>query len=70
MCYCYLIFYFSMPLPGRDFSMSDMTSMMTSSDALTLTPEPSQATLTPTPSFDMDSPPMPAPRRGRRGAHE
>jgi len=62
--------HFSMPLPGRDFSMSDMTSMMTSSDALTLTPEPSQATLTPTPSFDMDSPPMPAPRRGRRGAHE
>jgi len=62
---------FSMPVPGRDFSMSDMTSMMTSSDALTLTPEPpSQATLTPTPSFELDSPPVPSPRRKRGGGTE
>ena len=60
-----------MPVPGRDFSMSDMTSMMTSSDALTLTPEPpSQATLTPTPSFELDSPPVPSPRRKRGGGTE
>ncbi len=65
-----------MPAPGRDFSISDMTSMMTSSEALTLseamtmTPEPSQATLTPTPSFELDSPPVPSPRRKRGGPYE
>jgi len=59
---------FRMPLPGRDFSVSDMTSMMTSTEALTLTPEPpSQATLTPTPSFELDSPPVPSPRRKKGG---
>jgi hypothetical protein len=68
--------YYRMPAPGRDFSISDMTSMMTSSEALTLseamtmTPEPSQATLTPTPSFDLDSPPIPSPRRKRGGPYE
>jgi len=60
---------FSMPQPGRDFSMSDMTSMVTtdftSDDAMTMTPEPSQATLTPTQSFELDSPPVPSPRRKR-----
>merc|ERR1712110_213371 len=49
-------------IPGRDLSISD--SLVTSSEALTLTPEPSQATLTPpaTPSLDtIDSPPVPSP---------
>jgi len=53
-------------MPGRDFSISE--SLMTSSEALTLTPEPalSQGTLTPTPSFDLDmSPPVPSPRKKR-----
>jgi len=54
---------FSMPVPGLDYSVSDMTSMM-SNEAMTVTPEPSsQATLTPTPSFDLDSPPLPQPRK-------
>merc|ERR1712111_203932 len=44
-------------LPARDFSMSE--SIVTSSEALTLTPEPHQGlTLSPTP----DSPPVPQPR--------
>jgi len=53
-------------MPGRDFSISE--SLMTSSEALTLTPEPalSQGTLTPTPSFDLEmSPPVPSPRKKR-----
>ena len=32
---------------------------------MTMTPEPSQATLTPTQSFELDSPPVPSPRRKR-----
>jgi len=45
-------------LPARDFSMSE--SIVTSSEALTLTPEPHQGlTLSPTP----DSPPVPQPRK-------
>jgi len=53
-------------MPGREFSISE--SLMTSSEALTLTPEPtaSQGTLTPTPSFDLEmSPPVPSPRKKR-----
>ena len=60
-----------MPQAGRDYSVSDMSTVM-STEALTLTPEPSQATLTPTPSFDLDSPsphqphpPVASPRRKR-----
>jgi len=48
-------------IPGRDMSISE--SLVTSSEALTLSPEPSQATLTPTPSLDIESPPVPSPRR-------
>lgn len=62
-----------MPQAGRDYSVSDMTSVI-STEALTLTPEPphSQATLTPTPSLDQDlpptlTPPRPSPRRNKRG---
>lgn len=62
---------FRMPQAGRDYSVSDMSTVM-STEALTLTPEPSQATLTPTPSFDLDSPsphqphpPVASPRRKR-----
>merc|ERR1712117_935814 len=43
-------------LPARDFSISE--SLVTSSEALTLTPEPGSV-LTPTP----ESPPVPQPRR-------
>jgi len=53
-------------MPGREFSISE--SLMTSSEALTLTPEPalSQGTLTPDPSFDLEmSPPVPSPRKKR-----
>merc|ERR1719168_168690 len=48
-------------IPGRDMSISE--SLVTSSEALTLSPEPSQATPTPTPSLDIESPPVPSPRR-------
>jgi len=48
-------------IPGRDMSISE--SLVTSSEALTLSPEPSQATLTPTPSLDIETPPVPSPRR-------
>jgi len=49
-------------LPGRDCSISE--SLVTSSEALTLTPEPPQAgPLTPTPSCDSPPAPVPQPRR-------
>merc|ERR1712128_207063 len=53
-------------MPGREFSISE--SLMTSSEALTLTPEPalSQGTLPPTPSFDLEMSP-PVPSRKKRG---
>ena len=49
-----MMIFHSFRIPGRDMSISE--SLVTSSEALTLTPEPSQATLTP-------SPPVPSPRR-------
>jgi len=58
---------FRMPAAGRDYSVGLSDSLMTSSEALTLTsPEPSQvSTLTPTPSFDLATP-VPSPRRNKR----
>lgn len=58
---------FRMPAAGRDYSVGLSDSLMTSSEALTVTsPEPSHAsTLTPTPSFDLTTP-VPSPRRKQR----
>jgi len=48
-------------MPGRDMSVTE--SLVTSSEALTLTPEPQAGSLTPTPSCDNPPAPVPQPRR-------